>query len=48
LITSLEEAQAAARLHSRLKVLAHPALLVVDEIGYLPTVSCPWLSLKRR
>ena len=36
LITSLEEAQAAGRLHSRLKVLTHPALLVVDEIGYLP------------
>src|SRR5688572_22805113 len=36
LITSLEEAQAAGRLQNRLKVLAHPALLVVDEIGYLP------------
>src|SRR5499425_2077812 len=36
LITSLEEAQAAGRLQSRLKVLTHPALLVVDEIGYLP------------
>ena len=36
LITSLEEAQAAGRLHARLKVLTHPALLVVDEIGYLP------------
>ena len=36
LITSLEEAQAAGRLHQRLKVLTHPALLVVDEIGYLP------------
>jgi DNA replication protein DnaC len=23
-------------LHARLKVLTHPALLVVDEIGYLP------------
>lgn len=36
LISSLEEAQAAGRLHQRLKVLTHPALLVVDEIGYLP------------
>jgi DNA replication protein DnaC len=36
LITSLEEAQAAGRLQQRLKVLTHPALLVVDEIGYLP------------
>jgi DNA replication protein DnaC len=36
LITSLEEAQAASRLQARLKVLTHPSLLVVDEIGYLP------------
>jgi DNA replication protein DnaC len=36
LIISLEEAQAAGRLQQRLKVLTHPALLVVDEIGYLP------------
>lgn len=36
LITSLEEAQASGHLQSRLKVLTHPALLVVDEIGYLP------------
>ncbi len=36
LITSLEEAQAASRFHQRLKVLTHPSLLVVDEIGYLP------------
>lgn len=36
LITSLEEAQAAGRLTQRLKVLTHPALLIVDEIGYLP------------
>ena len=36
LITSLEEAQAAGHLGQRLKVLTHPALLVVDEIGYLP------------
>lgn len=27
---------AVGRLQARLKVLAHPALLVVDEIGYLP------------
>lgn len=36
LITSLEEAQAAGRLTQRMKVLTHPAVLVVDEIGYLP------------
>jgi DNA replication protein DnaC len=36
LIISLEEAQAAGRLQQRLKVLTHPAVLVVDEIGYLP------------
>jgi DNA replication protein DnaC len=36
LISSLEEAQAAAKLSHRLKTLTHPALLVVDEIGYLP------------
>lgn len=36
LILSLEEAQAAGRLQQRLKVLTHPSLLVVDEIGYLP------------
>lgn len=36
LITSLEEAQASGKLQQRLKVLTHPALLVVDEIGYLP------------
>jgi DNA replication protein DnaC len=36
LINSLEEAQAASRLQQRLKVLTHPSLLVVDEIGYLP------------
>ncbi|MEX2048651.1 MAG: ATP-binding protein [Gemmatimonadota bacterium] len=36
LITSLEEAQAASKLSHRLKTLTHPALLVVDEIGYLP------------
>lgn len=36
LITSLEEAQASGKLSNRLKTLTHPALLVVDEIGYLP------------
>ena len=36
LIASLEEAQAGSRLDRRLKTLTHPALLVVDEIGYLP------------
>ena len=36
LIDSLEEAEAAGRLNHRLKTLTHPALLVVDEIGYLP------------
>ena len=36
LITSLQEAQAAGQLTRRLAVLTHPALLVVDEIEYLP------------
>jgi len=36
LIASLEEAQASGKLVQRMKVLTHPALLVVDEIGYLP------------
>ena len=36
LIDSLEEAQAAGHLNQRLKTLTHPALLVNDEIGYLP------------
>lgn len=36
LILSLEAAQAAGRLHQPIRVLTHPALLVVDEIGYLP------------
>jgi DNA replication protein DnaC len=36
LITSLEEAQAAGQLARRLSILTHPALLIVDEIGYLP------------
>lgn len=37
LISSLEEAQATAQLTRRLAVLTDPSLLVVDEIGYLPT-----------
>jgi IstB-like ATP binding protein len=36
LIESLEQARAAGQLASRLRVLSHPALLAVDEIGYLP------------
>ena len=36
LIESLTEAKAAGNLQRRLRVLTHPALLVVDEIGYLP------------
>jgi DNA replication protein DnaC len=36
LIASLEEAQAASRLARRLATLSYPALLIVDEIGYLP------------
>ncbi len=36
LIESLAEAKAAGNLSRRLRVLTHPALLVVDEIGYLP------------
>jgi DNA replication protein DnaC len=36
LIGSREEAKAAGRLTQRLKTLTHPAVLVVDEIGYLP------------
>lgn len=36
LIASLEEAQQAGRLAHRMKTLGFPALLVVDEIGYLP------------
>ena len=34
LIESLTEAKAAGNLSRRLRVLTHPALLVVDEIGY--------------
>jgi DNA replication protein DnaC len=36
LIGSLEEAKAAGRLKQRLNTLTHPALLEVDEIGYMP------------
>ena len=36
LIESLSEAKAAGNLSRRLRVLTHPALLVVDEIRYLP------------
>ena len=36
LIESLMEAKQAGNLARRLKVLTYPALLVVDEIGYLP------------
>jgi len=36
LIESLEQAKAAVQLARRLRVLSHPALLIVDEIGYLP------------
>ena len=36
LIESLMDAKAAGELSRRLRVLTHPALLVVDKIGYLP------------
>jgi len=36
LIESLELARAAGQLARRLRVLSHPAILVVDEIGYMP------------
>lgn len=36
LIESLEQARANGQLARRLRVLSHPALLIVDEIGYLP------------
>ncbi len=36
LVESLEQARAAGQLARRLRVLTHPALLLVDEIGYLP------------
>ena len=36
LIESLTEARTAGNLSRRLRVLTHPALLVIDEIGYLP------------
>ena len=36
LIDSLEQARANGQLAHRLQILSHPALLIVDEIGYLP------------
>ena len=36
LVESLMEAKTSGNLARRLRVLTHPALLVVDEIGYLP------------
>ena len=36
LLESLEQARAAGQLARRLRVLSHPALLIVEEIGYLP------------
>ena len=36
LVGSLQEAETKGQLRRRLRVLTHPALLVVDEIGYLP------------
>ena len=36
LVDSLAEARTAGAVARRLKVLTHPAVLVVDEIGYLP------------
>ena len=36
LIESLEQAKVAGQLARRLRVLSHPALLIVDEIGYMP------------
>ena len=36
LIEPLMEAKAAGHLSPRLRVLTHPALLLVDEVGYLP------------
>ena len=36
LVESLTEARIAGHLARRLKVLTHPALLVIDAIGYLP------------
>jgi DNA replication protein DnaC len=36
IITSLEKAEREGQLHSRIRFLARNALLIVDEIGYLP------------
>jgi hypothetical protein len=38
LVTNLEEAQAAGTVKRRLSVLTHPALMVIDEIGYIPII----------
>jgi DNA replication protein DnaC len=39
LVLSLVEAERQGRLRERLAVLKQPALLIVDEIGYLPVTS---------
>ena len=36
LVGSLQEAETKGKLRRRLRILTHPTLLVVDEIGYLP------------
>ena len=36
LVGSLQDAERKGQLRRRLRILTHPALLVVDEIGYLP------------
>lgn len=38
LIESLEQAKANGQLTHCLKILSHSALLIVDEIGYLPVI----------
>ncbi len=38
LVASLKEAKVAGQLGCRLKLLTHPAVMVVDESGYLPAV----------
>src|SRR5437899_1131464 len=35
-LEAVDTARAAGQLARRLRVLSHPALLIVDEIGYLP------------
>jgi IstB-like ATP binding protein len=37
LITTLGKALAESKLKERLKLLSQPQLLIIDEIGYLPT-----------